>query len=63
MVVVDAVEKELPALKIACASAERTEKECKRERGRERLWQSNSVVVSASRIDLEPSPLILVPRF
>lgn len=31
VVVVDAVEKELPALKIACASAERTEKECKRE--------------------------------
>lgn len=36
----------------------------KRERTRDRLWQSsNSVVVSASRIDLEPSPLILVPRF
>lgn len=35
VVVVDAVEKELPALKIACASAERTEKECKRERARE----------------------------
>lgn len=50
VVVVGAVGKELPGLKIARASAEREEKE------RERLWQSNSVVVSASRIDLEPSP-------
>ncbi len=29
---------------------------CRERRERERLWQSNSVVVSASRIDLEPSP-------
>lgn len=33
----------------------------RRERERARLWQSNSVVVSASRIDLEPSPALNGP--
>lgn len=50
--VVGAVGKELPGLKITCASAETEGKE--RESGR--LWQGHSVVVSASRIDQEPSP-------
>ena len=31
-------------------------RERRKKRERARLWQSNSVVVSASRIDLEPSP-------
>ena len=56
VMVVGAVGKELPRLKIAHASAEREEKERGRKREGERPWQSNSVVVSASRIDLEPSP-------
>lgn len=58
----DAEERELPALKIARASAEGTEEECRRGGGG-RLWQSNSVVVSASRIDLEPSPSLASKEF
>lgn len=41
---VGAVGEELPGLNIASCLC------------RERLWQSNRVVVSASRIDPEPSP-------
>lgn len=63
----DAEERELPALKIARASAEGTEEECGGVGGGGDggggLWQSNSVVVSASRIDLEPSPSLASKEF
>lgn len=51
-----AVGRRQPELKIACAVAERGQKVTERGSERERLCQSNSVVVSASRIDRQPSP-------